>query len=409
MLIGIYNVLHHSIWLNYSWWIIITCITYLAVAQLLLRKRQYTAVNWMIICFFLAVASSTLLVWGLNAPMGILTICFVLTLPGILMNARSIPLVTLIVVVILSTIQILHSTGITHPNTSALSMPSTGWDMATYITVFSIFSLVGWTSGSQREKNLQRALQAEKIIKAQKAELATKLEEQSAALRQSQLRQIRELHRFAFIGQSAAATLHELSNQLSIMNLDIEDIGQAHTNSEAIANAKIGMEHMNQIVRQARQELNTYDQVEKFNAITAIRQSIKDSLPKFEHRRVKFTKVPLVGRQTFTVQGSPLALVHCLTILFNNAIDACYNTTHPEVIVKLQNHKKSLVITVSDNGSGIPDTELATLFKPKVSQKPTGLGVGLYITHHIIVNQFNGTIRHEPTEIGTKFIITLSK
>ena len=372
-------------------------------------KQNYTIVNWMLITFFLGVASATLLTWGLNAPIGILTICFVLTLPGILMNTRSIPLVTLIVVVIMCAIQTAHSSGLIHANNSVLSLPSTTWDVATYVTIFTIFSLVGWTSGNQREKNLQRALQAERIVKAQKAELAIKLEEQSAALRQSQLRQIRELHRFAFIGQSAAATLHELSNQLSIMNLDIEDIGQAHTNSEAIANAKVGMKHMNRIVRQARQQLNSYDQLEKFNAITAIRQSIKDSLPKFAHRRVKLTKIPLVGRQTFTIKGSQLALVHCLTILFNNAIDACYDTANPEVIILLRNYKTSLVVTISDNGSGIPPTEIETLFEPKVSQKPTGLGVGLYIAHHIIVNQFNGTIRHEPTNVGTKFVITLKK
>lgn len=372
-------------------------------------KQKYTIVNWMIIAFFLGVASATLLTWGINAPIGILTICFVLTLPGILMNTRFILLVTVIVVLIMCTIQAIHSSGLVHANSNALSLPSTIWDVATYATVFTIFSLVGWTSGNQREKNLQRALQAERIVKAQKAELAIKLEEQSAALRQSQLHQVRELHRFAFIGQSAAATLHELSNQLSIMNLDIEDIGQAHTNSKAIANAKVGMEHMNQIVRQARQQLNSYDQLERFNAITAIRQSIKDSLPKFEHRRVKLTKIPLVGRQTFTIQGSQLALVHCLTILFNNAIDACYDTVNPEVVIHLHNHRTSLVITISDNGSGIPPAEIDTLFEPKVSQKPTGLGVGLYITHHIVVNQFNGTIRHQPTDVGTKFVITLKK
>jgi len=71
----------------------------------------------------------------------------------------------------------------------------------------------------------------------------------------------------------------------------------------------------------------------------------------------------------------------------------------------------SIIITVSDNGTGIPSAIQPKIFDPFFTTKPTnvGTGLGLSIAHGIITEQ-GGAIqaRSEPGK-GTSFIITLTR
>jgi len=71
----------------------------------------------------------------------------------------------------------------------------------------------------------------------------------------------------------------------------------------------------------------------------------------------------------------------------------------------------SIVITISDNGAGIPPEILPKIFDPFFTTKPVnvGTGLGLSIAHGIIAEQ-GGTIEAKSERgKGTSFIITLPK
>lgn len=70
----------------------------------------------------------------------------------------------------------------------------------------------------------------------------------------------------------------------------------------------------------------------------------------------------------------------------------------------------SLCITFKDNGCGIPDDVMQRLFHETVTTKPIGKGTGLgmMITHDIIVNKHKGNIEVSSTvDKGTTFTITI--
>jgi len=382
---------------------------YLLTGELLLRKDYQRTVNWMLIVFYVFVAFSTLLLWGLNAPVGILTVSFAVLLPSILMGSWSILPVVCLSIIALIAVQLIHSDGILSPDLKHLSARSTFWDVATYSTVLSIFALVSWLSGNQREKSLKRALLAESALMSQKEALIIELDKESSALRLAQLNQIRHLHKFALLGQSAAATLHELSNHLSILNLDIDDLRQQHSNSKAIANATDGIDHINKMVRQARQQLSSYDQSEKFNAISVVNRSVKDLTSKFRYSKVKLTKNTVRSRAPFNMTGNPMALMQIGSILLNNALDACRGQEKPEVRISIRSTPAKLYISVSDNGPGVDPSVAASLFKPVTSTKPSGLGVGLYIAQHLVKDQFNGKITLKSRNSGATFVVSIPK
>lgn len=409
LLLILYNGIVRSIWLSDGLWILVLVFSYLFTAKLLLRRNHQLITNWMLIIFYLLLSLATLLIWGLNAPVGILTISFALILPSILMGTRAILPVTILSVAVLVCVQHIHEARVLIPNLASLSLPSTYWDVLAYSTILAIFALVSWLASNQREKGLIRALEAESALKKQKEALSIELEKESAELRLSQLSQIQQLHRFALFGQSAAATLHELSNHLSILNLDIDDLHQQHSNSQVISSAKDGIKHINKMVHQARRQLNSYDQHESFDAIAVVKQNVNDLSEKFYLRNIPPPRPTVKGGRSFTTHSSRLALMQIITILLNNALDASYDTPDAEIRIEIENERALLKIHVIDTGIGIDEEVAGNLFNPVRSGKPTGLGIGLYIAQHLANDQLSGKIELMPSAIGAHFVVHLPK
>ena len=84
----------------------------------------------------------------------------------------------------------------------------------------------------------------------------------------------------------------------------------------------------------------------------------------------------------------------------------------PQLWIITKNLEKEVEIRIRDNGTGIPDEVKEKIFEPFVTTKPTGegTGLGLSLTHEIIVGQHEGTLQVK-TEPGnfTEFILTLPK
>ena len=84
----------------------------------------------------------------------------------------------------------------------------------------------------------------------------------------------------------------------------------------------------------------------------------------------------------------------------------------PTIWVKTQHLGEAVEIRIRDNGMGIPSELSEKIFHPFFTTKPTGegTGLGLSLTHEIIVGQHGGTLKVN-TEPGayTEFIITLPR
>lgn len=370
-------------------------IGFLLICLLLARFKYLRLVSWLLIFLYTLLAFVSLLYWGLNAAVGIFTTSFVIVLSGILIGSRAILPTALGIGVILCIVQLIHNMNIMLPDLSGMSEVSSFLDVASYMTILGVFSLITWISDSQMEKNLERARSAEATIRSQKEVLASELEKQSVELRQAQLEEIQQLYRFAMLGQNAAATLHELSNHLSVLNMDMDELKQ-HRNSKAIKNAEEGIDQINVMVRQIRRRLDNFDEAKVFRIEPVIKRVVKDQSEKCKNRHVQVVFEQLT-QDNIKIQGDPFALTQVITILLSNGIDACNELPQAKVVVSLKRAKDILLISVSDNGLGVPKNIRGKLFQPKISSKPTGLGVGLYIAKHLVESQFNGTLTLKDT------------
>lgn len=81
-----------------------------------------------------------------------------------------------------------------------------------------------------------------------------------------------------------------------------------------------------------------------------------------------------------------------------------------EISTKKDLEKKEVIIKIKDNGDGLPEEIKKNIFKPFFTTKPAGVGtgLGLYISHDIVLNQHHGKIvvNTQPGEF-TEFTIYL--
>ena len=102
--------------------------------------------------------------------------------------------------------------------------------------------------------------------------------------------------------------------------------------------------------------------------------------------------------------------------LLNNAFYAVTNRRklnqpgyEPLVTIKTQSRGEDVLISVSDNGIGIPEKAVAKIFQPFFTTKPTGEGTGLGLSlSYDVIKAHGGTIQVKTEEgKGTEFIISI--
>jgi len=97
--------------------------------------------------------------------------------------------------------------------------------------------------------------------------------------------------------------------------------------------------------------------------------------------------------------------------IINNALDAVKNSAaeEPEISIKIETQDKWIILSIQDNGEGIPERNIDKIFNPFFSSKPTSTnwGIGLSVCHKII-NALEGKIEVESQPgFGTTFRILL--
>lgn len=95
------------------------------------------------------------------------------------------------------------------------------------------------------------------------------------------------------------------------------------------------------------------------------------------------------------------------TNIIDNAVDAMNGKG--EIKIKTYKEDHRVVIEIADNGPGIPDKIQSRIFEPFFTTKAPGqgTGLGLHISHDIIVNRHHGQLLVESKPGATKFKIIL--
>lgn len=253
---------------------------------------------------------------------------------------------------------------------------------------------------SERDAELVQAFAHQVAQTIHNARLFTELKEAQVRLVQRE--------RLAALGQMAATVAHEVRNPLMSLRMGVEyltfDTADDEGAQRAAALVKSNMERIEYVVENILFVARTPRLTPSHGSL---RRLIERELT---HWEMKLAQKQIDCRMELAGQLPDVYLdldqiERVLSNLIGNSVDA----TGPggELAVSLRGENSWQVITVADNGSGIPTEDQARMFEPFFTTKSRGTGLGLAIVRQII-DGHGGRISvwSEPGR-GTKFTIAL--
>ena len=249
------------------------------------------------------------------------------------------------------------------------------------------------------------------ILDEQKTPYQAILIEEDVTERRSLENDLIQSEKLAAVGQLAAGVAHEINNPLAaiIANAQLleRDLPVDADTIESLALIEEAGQRASLVVRGLLDfaHRDTYD----FEP-TDINKSIQSAVALAQHeiasRGIDLTLE--LSNDLPIVQASPTHIQEVWINLIMNALDAI-SSQEGKITLSTTLRNGEVMVSVSDNGSGIPAERLGKVFDPFYTTKPVsrGTGLGLSIAQRI-VNQHGGSISVESQEgVGTTFYVFL--
>ncbi len=295
------------------------------------------------------------------------------------------------------------------------------------------------------KKNVAAQKEKQELLASQNTQLEAKVHERTAALNHSlnELKsaqsQLIQSAKMASLGELTAGIAHEIQNPLNFVN------NFSEVNTELIDDAHQEIDKSN--FSDVKSILNTIkDNEEKINhhgkradaIVKAMLQHSRSSTGTkeptdinalaYEYLRLAFHgwrakdkmfDVHLVSEYDQAIMPVDIVRQDIGRVILNLINNAFYTVTErkkqngneyePTVFISTKKSGHNVVITVKDNGNGIPLRSLDKIFHPFFTTKPVGKGTGLGLSlSYDIVKAHNGELKVITKEgEGSEFLITL--
>lgn len=212
------------------------------------------------------------------------------------------------------------------------------------------------------------------------------------------------LENLAMIGEFSSFIMHDLKNPIAGLSMLAEGIDQNIDDDDKLK--KYSTELMitaNRILAFLKTALAQSKPVEFDSVPIQINEVIKEALSTLNYRPK--TIIPKLDDFIPKIQGDSQLLSRALLNILDNAIEAI----GLDGVIKIESCKMdgNIQISVEDNGPGISNDKLATIFRPFYTEKKTGHGLGLSMVKKTVIAH-KGKIE-VISEVGhfTRFIIFL--
>jgi signal transduction histidine kinase len=213
--------------------------------------------------------------------------------------------------------------------------------------------------------------------------------------------------------EMAKQIAHEIKNPLTPMKLHIQYLQRAWKDN--VDNFDEYLEKVtNSLIEQIDQLSVIATEFSNFAKMPVARRSKIDIVSKLQSTCSLYRKTPgLKIVENFDtsspvwVYADPDQMVSVFNNLIKNAQQAIPKGREGILQVSLKTEDGKVLITFTDNGSGIPEDVQEKIFRPNFTTKSSGMGLGLAIVKNIITNS-KGSIRFTTEkDKGTTFYIEL--
>lgn len=122
---------------------------------------------------------------------------------------------------------------------------------------------------------------------------------------------------------------------------------------------------------------------------------------------LKGVKIRIFSRGRLFSWMDPRALQQAMLNIVTNALDALENTPFPQIVISSFQVADRIVLKIRDNGCGMNQEQIDNLFKPFVTSKSRGTGLGLVITQKNLTKLNSSISIQSQIGQGTSVILTM--
>ncbi|WP_332029169.1 HAMP domain-containing sensor histidine kinase [Kaistella sp.] len=208
--------------------------------------------------------------------------------------------------------------------------------------------------------------------------------------------------------EMAKQVAHEVKNPLTPMKLTIQNFERKFDPADPDIRDKV--KHLSRtlvdqidLVATVASAFSQFAQLpEKNNEIFDLNKEIKNIINVFSDEKIYFHS----NRDIIMVEMDKIYLSRIITNLVANARQAKHDDRDNIINLDVEQRQKRVIITVDDNGTGIPEDLYDRIFEPNFTSKTSGTGLGLTMVRKM-VEDYKGQISVK-SEVGKGSTFTIS-
>ncbi len=239
--------------------------------------------------------------------------------------------------------------------------------------------------------------------------LASAFNRMTESLRRS-LHELSRREALAAVGQFAAAISHEVRNSLTSVRLDLQRLAERTSTADdrTLIRRMLGnVRRLDSIVGGSLRVARAHPEAMRSLVVEGVvRAALTSAEPVFHETGTTTELLPLAD-QRLRVRGDAGALEQMLLNLLINAAQAM--SPGGVARVSIEAGEEQVVVSVSDDGSGIPPETLARMGEPFFSSRPAGTGLGFAIARQIAGSHRGDVTVASTGPTGTLIRVTLPR
>ncbi len=220
---------------------------------------------------------------------------------------------------------------------------------------------------------------------------------------------LRRYHQLALAGRLVGATMHEVNNRLAALTNLIflaKTLPDGSLRSvEYLDEADSQLRSLGEITTRSLTFIRQDSEAKEIDLVELATSALRLHQEQISKKRIN---VQTRHSEAALVRVKKGEILQVATNLLLNSIEALPHSGNLHVRVAVR--RSNAIITIADNGSGIPESIRGTLFESFKSNKSEGNGLGLWIVREI-VHGHGGTIQYRSRcgtdRNGTIFCISL--
>ena len=290
---------------------------------------------------------------------------------------------------------------------------SIGYLLFPLLSFLFFLSLVMFVIEYQRTKQfletIRRSQEQKQLLQQNLQRSESEIEHQKVMLFQQS--------KLAAMGEMIDNIAHQWRQPLNLLGMIVQDLEYAHHSGKmdrrylekSSKDSMDQIEFMSQTIEDFRNFVKPDQKPYPFDINLSVAETLQLLEAMFVAKRIKIEVE--YSLHDLIIFGSSGEFKQVLINLLNNARDALVEnqTADPKIRICIFQEKNNGVVTIHDNGGGIPTEVIDRIFEPYFTTKEEGKGsgVGLYIVYSIIRTKMGGVIEAENKENGTQFLIKL--